>query len=288
MKKFVIFYLIVMLGFTAFFYSVRKPKVRMITVLNHKTNEVMEMSVEQFVTGAVRGEMPVSFELEALKAQAVAARTYLFYKMEKSNHEEASICTNPACCCAFSFDVENDKIKKAVKETEGEILTYKNKPISAVFHSAAGGGRTENSEDVWSNSLPYLKSVETEGENIKKGYETKVSYTYDEFNKILKEKYPEADFSKPLYENITSTKGGAVGTVIIYGVELRGVQVRALFGLRSACFKIVEENGVNFTVTGYGHGVGMSQYGANYMASQGKNYKEILHHYYTDVKITKK
>lgn len=288
MKRFVIFYLIIMLGFTAFFYSRSKPKDRMIHVLNHKTNEVMEMTVEQFTQGAVRGEMPESFELEALKAQAVAARTYLYCKMEKSNHEQADICTNPACCCAFSFVTDNDKIKEAVKETEGEILTYKNKPISAVFHSATGGDRTENSEDVWTNSLPYLKSVETEGENIKKGYETTVSYSHEEFEKILKEKYPEADFTKPLFENMTKTQGGAVANVSIYGVPLRGVNVRSLFGLRSACFEIKEEDKITFTVHGYGHGVGMSQYGANFMASKGKNYKDILHHYYTDVKITKK
>ena len=288
MKKFVLFYFLVIALFVCFFYHSSVPEERVIRVLNHKTGQVEEMAENAYLTGVVAGEMPESFHFEALKSQAVAARTYLYEKLKNPTHKEADICDNPACCCAFKITTDCDKIKRAVQDTKGEYITYQKEPISAVFHSAAGGGRTENSEDVRRQSLPYLKSVETSGEDVKKEYETKISYSIDNFRQILKNSYPEADFNKPVFENISYTKGNSVDKITLYGVTMRGVKVRSLYNLRSACFDISLNDGVTFTTYGYGHGVGMSQYGANYMASQGKNYREILTHYYTDVEITKK
>ncbi|MBO7208896.1 MAG: stage II sporulation protein D [Clostridia bacterium] len=288
MKKFVLFYVLIIALFGWFFYHNSVPEERVIRVLNYKTGQVEEMAENAYLTGVVAGEMPESFHFEALKSQAVAARTYLYEKLKNPTHQEADICNNPACCCALQISTNSDKIKRAVYDTNGEYITYENQPISAVFHSAAGGGRTENSEDVWQNPLPYLKSVETKGEDEKREYETKVSYSLQEFKDILKNSYPEADFNKPVFENISYTKGNSVDKITLYGVTLRGVNVRSLYNLRSACFDISLNDGVTFTTCGYGHGVGMSQYGANYMASQGKNYREILTHYYTGVEITKK
>lgn len=287
MKKFAVFYLLVIALFVWFFYYSSVPEERVIRVLNYKTGQVEEMAETLYLTGVVAGEMPESFEMEALKAQAVAARTYLYEKLKNPTHDNADICTEPACCCACQIPTNSDKIKSAVTSTNGEYITYENQPISAVFHSAAGGGRTENSEDVWQKPLPYLKSVETKGEQQKKEYETNVSYSIEDFRQILKQSYPEADFNKPVFENISYTKGNSVDKITLYGVTMRGVHVRTLFNLKSACFEISLNDGITFTTYGYGHGVGMSQYGANYMAKQGKSYREILTHYYTGVEITK-
>lgn len=288
MKKFILFYLLVIACFVWLFYNTPVPEKEKIKVLFCETGQVHEMPEQQYLSGVVAGEMPESFEFEALKAQAVSARTYLYSKLENPTHEQADICNNPACCCALKISTNKDIIKRAVEDTEGEYITYQNKPISAVFHSAAGGGRTENSEDVWQNPLPYLKSVETKGEELKKEYETKVSYSVENFRQILKKSYPEADFNRAVFENISYTDGKSVDEITLYGVKMRGVHVRSLFNLKSACFDISLNDGVTFTTYGHGHGVGMSQYGANYMAKQGKNYREILTHYYTDVEITKK
>jgi len=265
--------------------------------------EVINMPSEQYVLGVVCGEMPSDFEEEALKAQAVAARTYMYYKMEQGDkHENADICTDSTCCCAYySYDeLYNlkgeewinsgyEKIKRSVAATAGEIITYENKPVLAVFHSAAGGGRTENSEDVWASALPYLRSVETEGESEKSNYVTTVTFDIDEFKKRVKNKYSNADFGGNPIGEIKYTDGGAVDYICVYGINIRGTEMRSMFGLKSACFDVTEQDRrITFTVTGSGHGVGMSQYGANYMAKQGKSYKDILNFYYSGTEINNK
>ena len=264
--------------------------------------EVVTMPVENFVLGVVCGEMPSDFEKEALKAQAVAARTYMYYKIEQGDkHENADICADSTCCCAYySYDelynmkgeewMKNgyEKIKRCVNATSGEIITYENKPVLAVFHSAAGGGKTENSEDVWASALPYLRSVNTDGENEKSNYVTTVTIGLDEYKKRIGEKYPNADLTGNPVGEIRYTEGGAVNYICTYGVNVKGTQMRSVFGLKSACFDVEEKSGnITFTVTGSGHGVGMSQYGANYMAKQGKSYREILNNYYVGTQIRK-
>lgn len=268
-----------------------------ISVLIKNTGEVVTMPVEQYITGVVCGEMPASFEDEALCAQAVAARTYMYYKTDKKNtHENAQICTDFSCCQAYvskeDFLKENslknyEKIMQNVLKTKGEILTFEGKPILAVFHSAAGGGKTEKSDDVWTASLPYLTNVETFGETEKSNFFTTVTVTKKQFKEKIKENYPNCVPELPEISQISHTQGGAVDWMVVYGVKIKGTDMRKIFGLKSACFEI-EEVGedIVFKVKGAGHGVGMSQYGANYMAKQGKTYKEILKTYYQGTKIT--
>ncbi len=248
---------------------------------------VIKMPQEQYITRVVCAEMPESFEVEALKAQAVAARTYLYYKMSKEKkHENADICTDYKCCQAYTEAKNSDKINRAVYDTAGEIITYEGKPILSVFHSAAGGGRTERSGDVWASSLPYLSSVETKGEQEKDNFLTTVTYNISDFKSTVKNSFPNANEAVDLIGEITCTPGGAVDVIEIMGVKIKGTKIRSMFGLKSACFTL-ELSGENiiFNVKGSGHGVGMSQYGANYMAKEGKKYDEILNYYYTGTKI---
>ncbi len=276
-------------------------------------NKTEQVNFEEFLTYVVAAEVPASFNEEAIKAQAVAARTYIYDKYVKYENNPSSIpqehnggivCTDSTHCCAYSgmenlkkvhgeqwIKVYFKKISACVKDTEGEILTYEGKPITAAFHASSGGGRTENSKDVWTNGLPYLVSVESADEDTRDGYISKKELACDEFKKFINEKYPEAklgdDRNKWIGE-ITHTQGNAVKTVKIGEASLSGIQMRSLFSLKSACFDIsILNDKITFTVQGSGHGVGMSQHGANLMAEKGKTYEEILKWYYTGVEIEK-
>lgn len=264
-----------------------------VNVFNHILNQSENMNLEDYLIGVVAAEMPASFEEEALKAQAVAARTYTLYKSAGESHPDGEVCTDPGHCQAYLTDEQmhtnwgNDyslyfnKIKEAVYSTRGQVLTYNEEPVMAVFHSM-GGGKTENSEDVWGSDIPYLVSVDSPGEEEATNYNSTVTVSFEDFkNKILSE-YPNAsinsflDISQPVL-----SEGGHVKSMIIGAVTVSGTKLRSMFNLRSTKFYLTFEGGnVTFNVTGYGHGVGMSQYGANAMAKEGKTYKEILSHYY--------
>ena len=182
-----------------------------------------------------------------------------------------------------------NKIVNAVNETKGKMITYEGKPINAFFHSNSGG-YTEAPLNVWGGSgYPYLKSVETAGEDAYSQYSSKATFTKKEFQEKIKKVHSnfKIDFSKEDCIKIKEcTEGNRVKTVQIGNLELSGVEVRTLLGLRSANFKVtIEKDNIIFEVTGYGHGVGMSQTGADSLAKQGKNYEEIIHHFYTNVKI---
>ena len=265
---------------------------------------VEEMDMETYLRGVVRAEMPASFELEALKAQAVAARTYLLYKMEQggsANHPDADICDDINCCNAYKSEAEaaanwgmstavyEEKIRRAVAETDGEVILYENAPVLAVFHSSSAGA-TQNVEDVWQKSLPYLRSVDTpENADAVPNYNSTATFSLTEFKELVISQYPTANLSgspSNWFTNIRQTETGAVLTLQVGGVELTGVALRTLLGLRSTTFTIdFTDDAVVFSVTGYGHGVGMSQYGANVMAGEGKTYREILTHYYTGATV---
>lgn len=266
-----------------------------ISVFNHASGTTENMNMEDYLIGVVAAEMPAAFETEALKAQAVAARTYTMYKSSSTDHS-ADVCTDYNHCQAHlsedemhtnwgaDYDFYFAKIKDAVYSTRGEFLTYNNEPIMAVFHSM-GGGFTQNSSDVWQNQLPYLVSVPSPGEEDAANYKSTLTLTFDEFRTKVTEKYPYAkinsflDVSQPAL-----TQSGHVKSVLIGGVTLTGSEIRSMFNLRSTRFNLNFEGGnVTFNVTGYGHGVGMSQYGANAMAKEGKTYKDILSHYYQGV-----
>lgn len=278
---------------------------KFISVYFHNSDEVKNVPLEEYLLGVVSAEMPPSFELEALKAQAVAARTYIINREggeSAKEHKGAIICTDFNHCKAYITEEEavakwqdewinkyKEKIKKAVDDTNGMIVTYNDEPISAVFHSTSSG-KTENSEDVWQSALPYLRSVESEGEEKSPRYTSEESFTYDEFKKIVLNEAPEADFSqnpKSWTGNITYNDSGSVKTIIIGGVEFKGTDVRKMFSLRSATFSISQGENIVFKVTGNGHGVGMSQYGANYAAQNGYTFEQILKKYYQGVEITR-
>ena len=273
-----------------------------IKLLHKKTGEVEQVNIDDYLCNVVSAEMPADYEIEALKAQAVVARTYTIYKINNKKHENADICDDSTCCQAwvdketrFSRWEESkresnwEKIQKCVQETQGQIITYQNQPINAFFH-ANSGGKTELPVNVWGGTgLPYLQVVETAGEEGYKQYESEVELTQDELIEKLKTKYSDIsiDFSNQEDLKILEyTDSGRVKTVKFGNHEISGVETRKLLGLKSTNFEILKENDkIKFTVKGYGHGVGMSQTGADAMAKQGKNYKEIINHFYSGIEI---
>ena len=268
-----------------------------ISVFFKEENKVENMNIDEYLCGVVAAEMPAEFEEEALKAQAVAARSYAYYRKENPSpdHPAAAVCTDFAHCKAYK-PIESqknswgndakkysDKISDAVYSTSGKVITYNGDVALAVFHSQSGSGRTENSKDVWGGDVPYLVSVESHGEENAPNFYSTQTVSLDEFGKKLNVKIVGAeDIGAPVL-----SEGGNVKSITIGGVEFSGKDIRSLFNLRSSCFKILVNNeNVTFEVTGYGHGVGMSQYGANAMAKEGYSYIDILKHYYTGTQIS--
>lgn len=261
--------------------------------------------MDEYLLGVVSAEMPANFEEEALKAQAVVARTYTMYIIEHNSnkHEVADICDNSACCQAWISKEDRferweeseresnwDKIKEAVNSTSRKVVTYNGEVIDAFFHSNSGG-KTEEVSNVWGGAdLPYLQSVETAGEDGYSQYQSEAVFTKQEFENKMKEKHPEFIINydeSDCIKVLEYTQGNRVKTIKIGNLELSGVEVRSLLGLRSANFKTeINDNTIKFSVIGYGHGVGMSQTGADSMAKQGNNYEQIIKHYYTGVEIT--
>lgn len=279
-------------------------KYNTIKLLHSDTEKIEEINLDEYLYGVVSAEMPASFEKEALKAQAVVARTYTIYKIVNNDgkHKDADICDDSTCCQAWiskedRFDKWNDdekesnwdKIVQAVNSTQGKIITYEGKPINAFFHSNSGG-ETEAPVDVWGGSgYPYLQSVSTSGEDAYSQYSSEAEFTEKEFEEKIKKEHSDfkIDFKQKDCIKIKEyTEGGRVKTIKIGNLELSGVEVRNIFALRSANFKInIEDGKIKFKVTGYGHGVGMSQTGADSLAKEGKNYEDIIHHFYTNVEI---
>lgn len=271
-------------------------------MLHKKTEEVEEVDLEQYLYHVVSAEMPADFELEALKAQAVVARTYTLFKAQNKKHENADICDESTCCQAWISKEDRlarweegkresnwQKIEQCVQETRGKIVTYNKEPINAFFHSNSGG-RTELPVNVWGGSdFPYLQVVETAGEEGYSQYASEVELSKEELLEKLKEKYADIqiDFAKDEEIKILEyTDSNRVKTVQFGNHQLSGVETRTLLGLKSTNFEISKEaETIKFEVKGYGHGVGMSQTGADTLAKQGKNYEEIIHHFYANVEI---
>ena len=274
-----------------------------ISLLHKKTGEVEQVNLEEYLCNVVSAEMPATFEKEALKAQAIVARTYTIYKILNKKHDNADICDDSTCCQAWiSKDdrlakwEENQresnwkKICNAVNETSGKIITYENKPIDAFFHSNSGG-ITEVPVNVWGGTgYPYLQSVETSGENAYTQYASEVTLSQEELINKLKEKYSDISIDFTNSEDIKIleyTESTRVKTVKFGNHEISGVEARTLFGLKSTNFEISRDgSNIKFSVKGYGHGVGMSQTGADSMAKNGSGAEEIIKHFYTGVEIT--
>ena len=267
-------------------------------------NGVETVTMSDWLPGVVAGEMPALFEEEALKAQAVAARTYIMYSMgrEKPAHPEADVCDDPACCKAHSTDEElrekwgesyeenMARVLEAVRSTDGEYMSYGGEVIQAVFHSSSAG-RTEDSAAIW-QAEPYLVSVESpETAEDVPNYVTSVTVSPEDFRAAVRAVHPEAEFGEdPAFWLGAAVRdaSGRVESVDIGGTQVPGTELRTLFQLRSTAFTLdYTAEGFLFTVTGYGHGVGMSQYGANVMAEDGADYEEILTHYYPGAELTR-
>lgn len=269
---------------------------------------VEEINFEEYVKGVVAGEMPSSFEEEALKAQAVAARTYSLSKVLRSGddgfpaaHPTAAVCDgthcqvyrNPAELTSLKGSAwMNDgytKIAKAVDDTAGELMYYEGElAYQALFHSSSGG-KTENSEDVFVSAVPYLRSVESTYEEKATRQGEKNTLTYQVLAEALNKKYKDrhtGNFTPGAIKITDRTDGGRVNTIQIGNATYKGTEIRDALGLASANFTLHKDPlTITFTTMGYGHGVGMSQYGANGMAEAGYNYKQILKHYYTGVQV---
>lgn len=263
---------------------------------------VTELSLSEYLTGVLLSEMPASFQAEALKAQAVAARTFTLRNMAAGKHEDADLCADSGCCQAWTsrdalqdklgnaFSQYWDKAAQAVAETDGMVLTYDGQLIDAVYFSCSGG-TTEDAVAVWGGDVAYLQSVESPGEEISAKFETEAAFTPAEFSRILTAANPACDFSGSVeswFGETVATDGGGVATMEIGGQVFQGTELRTLLNLNSAKFT-VDANAaeIRFTVSGYGHRVGMSQYGAEAMARAGSTFEEILLHYYTGVTLTR-
>lgn len=280
----------------------KEGKYKKIKLLHSDTNEVEEIDLEEYICNVVSSEMPANYELEALKAQAIVARTYTIYKVNNPKHDNADICDKSTCCQAWiskedrlskwkedSIQENWDKIFTAVNDTKGKIITYNGEPINAFFHSNSGG-TTEIASQVWGGQdFPYLQVVQTAGEEGYSQYNSKVTYTHEELIGKLKDKYNDLEINFDLDDAIKIleyTESGRVKTIKFGNHNLSGVETRTILGLKSTNFEILNEEGkVSFVVKGYGHGVGMSQTGADSMAKEGKSAEDIINHFYKNVEI---
>ncbi|MDR1598685.1 MAG: stage II sporulation protein D [Oscillospiraceae bacterium] len=274
---------------------------RRIMVYDTKAAALVSMPLELYVERALAAEMPASYHLEALKAQAVAARTRAIAG-HCSRYPEANVCTDSGCCQAYlddaaqrvkwslSYPLFRAKLERAVVDTAGEIITYNDEPILVLYH-AISGGRTEDVELVFSEPLPYLRGVDSPGEEFGSKYKGQLTVSREKFVKLVNDALPDAGLTAESLESqveilVRSASNRALATRL-GGASAEGRKLRSLFGLNSANFTIAyTAKEVIFDTVGYGHGVGMSQVGAEAMARAGANYLAILTHYYTGVQVT--
>lgn len=264
-------------------------------LLRTSGGNIEQMDMDTYLTGVVLAEMPASFESEALKAQAVAARTYTRKAWESGGkHGDGSVCTNASCCQAYITESDYlsrggtqegiDKIRSAVLSTSGYVLTYEGELIEATYFSCSGGS-TEDAAAVWGTDFPYLQAVSSPGEENAAHFTDTVTFTPREFQNalgVILSGDPPSWFG-----TVTYTEGGGVASMTIGGEAYTGTRLRTLLGLRSTSFTVEAGENITVTTSGYGHRVGMSQYGADAMAVTGCTYAEILAHYYQGTALTK-
>lgn len=275
-----------------------------ISIYNHNTGKIQQMDIEEYLCGVLSGEMPSDFDIEALKAQAVAARTYVIYNQEheSSEHKGAAVCTDYTHCQEYkSYEelkeskgedwIKNSypKIKQAVSETKGHIITYNDEPIVPLYFSTSSG-KTENSEEVFSTAYPYLRSVDSPYDEQSPKYESTFEISNKDFVSKLEHSYSDISITENNLNSqikiLSRSDGGSVEKIKVGNKELTGRDIRNILNLNSANFEIkFDTNSIDFVVKGYGHGVGMSQWGAQGMAEEGYKYYEILSHYYKDTTI---
>lgn len=270
-------------------------------------DKVIELELEDYVAGVLSGEVPANFNEEALKAQAVAARTYYLAKRKNpcriAKEHGAEICSTTHCQVYMSKEERFSKwpkssaeanwckIKSAVDSTSGQVLIYDDELVEDPKYFAVSAGKTENSIDVFSDDIPYLKSTDSPGEESAPKYETNIEIKKSEFMEKINKSYSDAKIDNNNVNSISilsRTDGEGVKEIKLGNVSISGVEFRKLFNLNSTDFNIkINGDTIKIECKGYGHRVGMSQWGANAMAKEGKGYKEILQHYYTGVDISK-
>jgi stage II sporulation protein D len=277
-----------------------------VSMYDQKLKELVKLPLEEYLIGVVAGEMPAGFDSEALKAQAVAARTLVIAKMPAfggrgcNQKQGADVCSSFAHCQEWisedlmrrnwgeDFDVNYAKIKEAVADTRGEIMMYNGRPIEVLYHSTSNG-MTEEAGEVFSQSLPYYTTVKSEGEENAPKFEDSVTITNQRFADIFKERYNIKLNPDKLDKEIKIngyTDSGRIRDLTIGGKVLRATEFRLLYGLNSTDITFIfGKDSITMKTKGFGHGVGMSQVGADQMAKKGYNYKDILCHYYRGVDI---
>lgn len=268
------------------------PEASLLTVLTD--TGARQMALESYLVGVLLGEMPTSFELEALKAQAVAARTYALQRAEAGQpHGACTVCTNATCCQAFTDPMDYlagggteaglQRARQAVQDTAGQVITYDGALIVSTFFCCAGDA-TEDAAAVWGEDYPYLRSVPSPGEEDTAFYTETKTFSPQEFQQALGVRLEggvDSWFGEMVYTN-----GGGVESLAICGIPFQGTTLRQLLQLRSTAFAVTVRHGqILIRTKGYGHRVGLSQYGANAMAKEGEGYKSILTYYYQGTEI---
>ena len=269
--------------------------VRLPVLVRQDDGTVLRTDMDEYLVGVVLAEMPVSFEEAALEAQSVVARTYARKVWETGGkHGDGSVCTWSSCCQSYispekylsqgGTEEGLEKVRTAVTATSGQVLTYEGALIEATYFSCSGGS-TEDAAAVWGTDFPYLQAVSSPGEEKAVHYTDTVCFTAEEFQNALGVSLSGSPGS--WFRDVTYTDGGGVDSMVIGGMSYRGTELRTLLGLRSTAFSVsTTEDTVTITTRGYGHRVGMSQYGADAMAVTGSTCPEILAHYYPGTTLT--
>lgn len=255
------------------------------TIITLRVGETCEdLPLDVYLMGVLSAELPPTFSLEAMKAQAIASRTFALDKQARGE----ILCNDPACCQAYrAAETPSETIRQAVTETDGLVLTYDGALIQATFFSSSGG-MTEAAAEVWGGEVPYLQSVESPGEDFAPRNQETFSLARTTFLSVLETIRPVDATAEPLIGEITHTQGGGVRSIVIGGVPFTGLELRGALDLRSTDFTLEEQGSViRITTRGSGHRVGMSQYGAEAMARSGASAAEILAHYYPGTTLTK-
>lgn len=286
----------------------QKPEGRYYSVKDENSGKILYLTPLDYIKGVVAAEIPIDYHTEAIKAQAVAAHSYALSQAASSLDEMdealdgALFSTNPDKFQAYlsqderrtvwgkSFEKNEEILENAVKSVIDEILVYDGAPAAAAFF-AISNGKTESAENVWGRSLPYLVPVTSEGDSLSPDYKSVEVFTDKQLASLLAAGFPDIKFNRDRekwFSEIEKSESGNVISLKVGNTEMSGVELRDLLSLRSQCFEFSQQDGVfTFTVYGYGHDVGMSQYGADFMARQGKSYKEILQWYYSGTKLEK-
>lgn len=254
--------------------------------IKRQNGQTITMELEEYIIGVVGSEMPASFASEALKAQAVAARTFVAKRnFEVDDTTSSQVFQDDSQLKQVwkeNYSEYHNRVKEAVMATEGEVLSYQGELITAAFFSSCNG-YTNNSEDYWSSATPYLRSVESKWDKAVDGNVKEIELSLSEFSTALGFQNTVKSIGKAEYY-----KNGYVKSIVIDEIKFSGREIRESLSLRSSAFQIeIDREKVHITTEGFGHGIGMSQYGAKAMAEDGCDYIKILKHYYTGVEITK-